>query len=173
MMSVKFVNSFYVISNVIMSMQKKFTKYHYDFDKLPWLTSPRRQLDLKGVALGLIHIPPDQGYTFTHKHRKQEEVYIVIRGSGFLQLDNELLEIEEGDIIRVSPQIRRALKAESLGLFIICAGGIPLGFPENPNARYLIDDGIADYDDIPSWYREDQGVAEKNQKLKERQRKSS
>ena len=43
-----------------------YSKCHFDFATLPWLTSPRKQLDLKGVALGLINLPPG---TFTVKAR--------------------------------------------------------------------------------------------------------
>jgi hypothetical protein len=153
-------------------MVKKYTKYHYDFDTLPWLTSPRRQLDLQGVALGLINLPSNEGYTFTHTHRKQEEVYIVIKGSGRILLDEELLDLVEGDMVRVSPETKRALKANSEGMFIICSGGIPQGYPDNPNARYLIDDGVPDYNDIPPWYRGDPKVAEKNSQLQQRQMKA-
>jgi hypothetical protein len=153
-------------------MVKKYTKYHYDFDTLPWLTSPRRQLDLQGVALGLINLPSNEGYTFTHTHRKQEEVYIVIKGSGRILLDEELLDLVEGDIVRVSPETKRALKANSEGMFIICSGGVPQGYPDNPQARYLIDDGVPDYNDIPPWYRGNPEVAEKNSQLQQRQMKA-
>ncbi len=153
-------------------MQKNYTKCHYEFDTLPWLTSPRKQLDLQGVALGLIHLPPNEGYTFTHRHREQEEVYIVIKGSGLLLVGGDLLELSIGDMVRVSPETKRALKAHEQGLFVICSGAVPQGFPHNPNARYLIDDGVPDYDDIPPWYHGNQKVAEKNTLLKERQLKS-
>lgn len=136
-----------------------YNKYHFDFANLPWLTSPRRQLDLHSVAIGLINLPPNEGYTFTHRHRKQEEVYIVIEGGGIIQVDDELLEIGRGDAVRVSPQTRRALKAGDHGLLVICAGGVAEGYPTNPNSRYMIDDGIADYDDIPLWYRGNSEVA--------------
>lgn len=149
-------------------MSKNYTKHHYNFYDLPWLTSPRKTLDLKAVALGFIHLPGDEGYTFTHSHREQEEVYIVIRGEGILLVDNEELEICEGDVIRVSANAKRALKAHGNGLFVICSGAVPQGFPKNPNARYLIDDGIADYDDIPPWYQGDPQVEKRNAKLKER-----
>ncbi|SDO59252.1 cupin domain-containing protein [Desulforhopalus singaporensis] len=149
-------------------MRKKFTKCHFDFDNLPWLTSPRKQLELEAVALGFINIGPNEGYTFTHTHRQQEEVYMVIKGEGLLQLDDELLPIAEGDVVRVSHDTRRALKAEGRGLFVICCGGVDHGFPKNPNARYLIDDGVPDYDDIPSWYKGDQEVVERNSRLKQR-----
>ena len=149
-----------------------YTKCHFDFASLPWLTSPRHQLDLQGVALGLIKLPPDEGYTFTHRHRKQEEVYLVIEGSGLILVDDELLELRKGDAVRVSPAARRALKAHGEGLLVVCAGGVAQGYPENPNSRYLIDDGIPDYDDIPPWYAGNAEIAERNGRLKERMEKS-
>lgn len=150
------------------SEDTKFTKVHYDFTSLPWLTSPRKQLHLKGVALGFINIPADEGYSFTHSHRKQEEVYIVIKGNGSILVDNETIALLPGDIIRVAPEAKRALKAGHSGILIICAGAVPAGYPQDPHARYLIDDGIPDYDDIPPWYQGDQNVIEKNNRLKER-----
>lgn len=89
-----------------------FTKVHFDFAQLPYLTSPRQQLRLEGVALGLIALPPDQGYTFMHSHSKQEEVYIVVEGKGLIAIDEHLVPLVPGDIVRVAPAARRALKAE-------------------------------------------------------------
>lgn len=149
-----------------------YTKCHFDFASLPWLTSPRHQLDLHSVALGLIKLPPHEGYTFTHRHRRQEEVYLVIEGSGRILVDDELLELKKGDAVRVSPATRRALKADGEGLLVVCAGGVSEGYPKDPNSRYLIDDGIPDYDDIPPWYAGSPEITEKNRQLKERMAKS-
>ncbi len=149
-----------------------YTKCHFDFDSLPWLTSPRHQLELQSVALGLIKLPPDEGYTFTHRHREQEEVYLVMEGSGLILVDDELLELTKGDAVRVSPVARRALKAHGEGLLVVCAGGVASGYPHNPNSRYMIDDGIPDYDDIPPWYEGNPEVAERNARLKERMEKT-
>lgn len=153
-------------------MSSEYTKAHFDFARLPWLTSPRKQLDLEGVALGLIHIPANEGYTFTHSHRQQEEVYIVIEGSGIIAVNDEPIPLERGDLVRVSPAARRALKASEEGLLVICAGGIPMGFPHNPDSRYMIDDGIPHYEDIPAWYRGREDIAKKNAILHERMEKS-
>lgn len=149
-------------------MSKPYTKAHFDFAHLPWLTSPRRQLELEGVALGLIRIPPGEGYTFTHRHRKQEEVYIVVEGNGTMLVQNELLDLVPGDIIRVAAESSRALKAGDDGVFVICAGAVPMGYPQNPGSRYMIDDGIPDYNDIPPWYRGREDIVARNNKLKER-----
>ena len=150
-----------------------YSKAHFDWDKLPPLTSPRRLLDLAGVALGLINLPPREGYTFTHTHREQEEVYMVLAGSGLLLVDGEPVPLAAGDMVRVAPQAKRALKNEGeTPLRIICAGAVPAGYPKHPEARYLIDDGVPDYDDIPFWYAGDAAVEEKNRQLKERYRRT-
>lgn len=153
-------------------MGDSYTIAHFDFDSLPWLTSPRKELQLQGVALGFIKIPPDDGYTFTHTHRQQEEVYIIIEGSGTIAIDNTLLDLVPGDVVRVSPEAKRALKAGSKGLFAICTGGVPAGYPKNPQSRYMIDDGVPNYDDIPPWHHGRQEVIEKNAMLKQRMLKS-
>lgn len=150
-----------------------FTKAHFDFAQLPYLTSPRQQLQLQGVALGLIRLPAGEGYTFTHSHAEQEEVYIVVEGQGSMVVDGELLSLEAGDVVRVSPPAKRALKAAAdQALFVICAGAVPAGYPKEANARYLIDDGIPDYEDVPPWYVGNPEVIERNTQLKQRMLRS-
>jgi len=146
-----------------------YQKAHFNWDDLPPLTSPRKQLGLRGVALGLINLPAGQGYTFTHSHREQEEVYMVLEGSGLLWIDGEAVPLVAGDMVRVAAEARRALKSDDDGpLRIICAGAVPAGFPKQPGSRYLIDDGVPDYDDIPPWYANNEEVAANNRRLKER-----
>lgn len=151
----------------------RYTKASYDFEDLPWLTSPRQALGLTALALGLIRIPAGKGYTFTHRHAEQEEVYLAIEGRGAILIDGELLPLARGDVIRVAPEASRALKADDDSpLLIICAGAVPAGYPKDPNARYLIDDGIPDYDDLPPWYEGDEEVKARNEKLKQRMLRS-
>ena len=146
-----------------------FTKAHFDWETLPPLTSPRRLLDLKGVALGLINLPPQEGYTFTHSHREQEEVYMVLEGTGRLLVDGEMVPLAAGDMVRVDAASKRALKNDGdTPLRLICAGAVPAGYPKHENSRYLIDDGVPDYDDIPPWYAGDKRAAAQNAGLKAR-----
>lgn len=150
-----------------------FTKAHFDFDQLPYLSNPWRKLNLHSVSLGLIKLPPSEGYTFTHHHVKQEEIYIVVEGKGQILLNGELINIERGDIVRVSPPTKRALKASSkTSLFVICTGGVTEGYPESKNARYLIDDGVPSYDDVPPWYEGNPDIIKRNDALKARMQKS-
>lgn len=155
------------------TMQPPFTKVHYDFEALPPLTSPRRELGLEAVGLGLIRLPAGKGYTFMHHHEEQEEVYVVIDGAGELLVGEVFVPLERGDLVRVSASARRALHAGPDGpLTVFCAGAVPAAYPRDPNARYLIDDGVPHYDDLPPWCAGDPAVLAKNAELAERMKRS-
>jgi quercetin dioxygenase-like cupin family protein len=58
-----------------------------------------------------------------HRHREQEEAYVVIGGSGRAKLDDEIIELRVSDVLRVAPQVIRSFEAGPEGLDIICIGG--------------------------------------------------
>ncbi len=53
---------------------------------------------------------------FGHRHRQQEEAYIVVSGSGRVRLDDEIREVGEYDVVRVGPAVVRAFEAGPEGL---------------------------------------------------------
>lgn len=94
---------------------------------------------------------------------------MVLCGRGRLLIDGELVELAAGDMVRVDPASKRALHNDGdRALQIICAGAVPAGYPKDPSARYLIDDGVPDYDDIPPWCGDDPEVKRRNAELKAR-----
>jgi quercetin dioxygenase-like cupin family protein len=58
-----------------------------------------------------------------HRHREQEEAYVVVAGSGRAKLDHELVELVEWDVLRVAPNVVRSFEAGPDGLDLICIGG--------------------------------------------------
>ena len=40
---------------------------------------------------------------YFHVHYKNEEIYIILKGHGFFQVDDECFNIQEGSVIRVAP----------------------------------------------------------------------
>lgn len=94
---------------------------------------------------------------------------MVLAGRGQLLIDGELVPLAAGDMVRVDPASQRALNNDGeIPLQIICAGAVPAGYPKDPAARYLIDDGVPNYDDIPPWCTDDAEVAARNAELKQR-----
>jgi mannose-6-phosphate isomerase-like protein (cupin superfamily) len=58
-----------------------------------------------------------------HRHRIQEEAYVVVAGSGRAKLDDEVVELSAWDILRVAPTVTRSFEAGPHGLDLICIGG--------------------------------------------------
>lgn len=150
-----------------------YSRAHLDLDDpRPGLRSPWRELGLHGVALGVVRLAAGEGYTFLHTHDVQEEVYVVLAGEGVLRVGDEDLALTRGDLVRVSPATPRALCAGKQDLLVLVAGGTSSGWPRDPGARYLIDDGRPDYGTLPPWYAGREDVANRNRELAERMRRS-
>jgi mannose-6-phosphate isomerase-like protein (cupin superfamily) len=80
--------------------------------------------DLEAEKTGLAHVrlKPGKRSPFGHKHDEAEEVYIVLAGSGRMKLDDEIIEIEQLDAIRVSPEVVRAFEAGPEGVEVLAVG---------------------------------------------------
>lgn len=58
-----------------------------------------------------------------HRHREQEEVYVVIAGAGRAKLDDEIIELGPWDALRVAPHVMRSFEAGPDGMELLCVGG--------------------------------------------------
>lgn len=58
-------------------------------------------------------LPAGASVPFFHSHKANEENYIILSGSGKFQIDNEVFEVAEGSVIRVSTNCDRNLKCTS------------------------------------------------------------
>jgi len=62
-----------------------------------------------GNEISFNSLPPHSEQPYFHIHRKNEETYIILKGSGFFQVDDDCFEITEGSVIRVAPQGNRGI----------------------------------------------------------------
>ena len=62
----------------------------------------------------------------------EEEVYVVVGGSGRMKLDDEIVELKEWDVVRVPSGTWRGYESGPEGLKILVFGAPHLG--ENPRA---------------------------------------
>lgn len=67
-------------------------------------------------------LQPGKRQPFGHNHEEAEEVYVIVRGDGLFKLDDEIIEVEALDAIRVSPEVTRAFEAGDNGLEVIAFG---------------------------------------------------
>jgi hypothetical protein len=64
-------------------------------------------LELENSGLCYQRVPPGSRFPYGHTHKTQEEVYVVVRGSGRMKLDDEILELTQWDAVRVPPCVAR------------------------------------------------------------------
>jgi quercetin dioxygenase-like cupin family protein len=58
-----------------------------------------------------------------HRHQQQDEVYVVVAGSGRAKLDDEIIQLRTWDVLRVAPAVMRSFEAGPDGMDVICIGG--------------------------------------------------
>ncbi|HEY7690797.1 MAG TPA: cupin domain-containing protein [Gaiellaceae bacterium] len=83
---------------------------------------PRGDLGAEQTGLNYLIVKPGRREAFAHRHGEAEELYVVLAGRGRVKLDDELVELEPLDVVRVSPGVTRAFEAGEEGLEILIFG---------------------------------------------------
>jgi mannose-6-phosphate isomerase-like protein (cupin superfamily) len=89
-----------------------------------------KALGLEESGLTFQRVPPNYRFPYGHTHETQEEVYVVVRGSGRMKVDEEIFDLVEWDAVRVPPGSWRGYEAGPEGLELLVIGAPSLG--ENP-----------------------------------------
>jgi mannose-6-phosphate isomerase-like protein (cupin superfamily) len=84
-------------------------------------------LELEHSGLGYQRLPPGHRFPYGHTHKRQEEVYVVVSGSGRMKLDDDIVELGQWDAVRVPPGVWRGYEAGPDGLEILVIGAPNLG----------------------------------------------
>jgi quercetin dioxygenase-like cupin family protein len=68
-------------------------------------------LECEQVAFTYRRMPQHTGGkgSYGHRHKTQEEVYFVMSGKLQFKLDEEVLELEQGTVVRVAPETWRSV----------------------------------------------------------------
>jgi mannose-6-phosphate isomerase-like protein (cupin superfamily) len=94
----------------------------------------REPLEAEETGLTHFRLRPGQRSPFAHRHRDAEEIYLILQGTGKIKLDDEILEVQPRDAIRVAPQVARAFEAGADGLEFLATG------PHHPSDGEPVDD---------------------------------
>jgi mannose-6-phosphate isomerase-like protein (cupin superfamily) len=86
-----------------------------------------KALELEESGLCYQRIPAGYRFPYGHTHETQEEVYVVVGGSGRMKLDEEIVELNQWDAVRVPPGTWRGYEAGPEGLEILVVGAPNLG----------------------------------------------
>ena len=94
-------------------------------DRAPEIEGRFGRTKLESRDLGVSHWRYAPGFRspIGHRHREQEEAYVVVAGSGRLLLDGDVVELRPWDTVRVAPEVVRAFAAGPDGMAVIAVGG--------------------------------------------------
>lgn len=92
----------------------------------------RRPLDIEGGGFSYQKLAPNYRPPTAHRHNTQEEVYIVIAGSGRVKIDDEVLAVRRWGTIRCAPGTARGFESGPEGLELLA-----IGFGDTDEAEML------------------------------------
>ena len=94
----------------------------------------RREIGAQAFGVNWFELPPNtEGRGHDESQTGQEEVNIIIRGSGTYMVGDEQLEVREGTALRFDPETFRMPKAGPDGLTMIAIGAPPGSYqPHGP-----------------------------------------
>lgn len=83
----------------------------------------RRELGVEAFGINWVELPPDaEGREHDESSSGQEEVVVVIRGSGHYRVDGDEVPVREGDFLRFDPETTRCPVAGPNGLTLLAVG---------------------------------------------------
>ena len=83
----------------------------------------RRELGVEAFGINWFEIPPNsEGKEHDEDETRQEEVTVIIRGSGVYRIDGEEIPVRVGTFMRFDPETTRIPVAGPEGLTIIAVG---------------------------------------------------
>jgi mannose-6-phosphate isomerase-like protein (cupin superfamily) len=82
----------------------------------------RVPLELEYCGVTYQRLAPGYRLPFGHRHKNQEEVYVVISGGGRIKIEDEVVEIGPLDAVRLSSETMRSFEAGPDGVELIAVG---------------------------------------------------
>jgi uncharacterized cupin superfamily protein len=79
-------------------------------------------LGLEKSGVSLQRLAPDVRAPFGHREHEQEELYVVVEGSGRVKIDDDIAELQRWDAVRVPAGSARQFEAGPEGLEFIAFG---------------------------------------------------
>lgn len=89
--------------------------------KIPGKVFGGQALATTGAEFSFQVFAPGQETGFLHTHKNHEELYFFLSGKGEFQVDGKVFPVEEGSVVRVSPDGRRSVRNNGIEpLLMLC-----------------------------------------------------
>jgi mannose-6-phosphate isomerase-like protein (cupin superfamily) len=82
----------------------------------------RVPLEMQSAGLSYLRLAPGFRLPFGHKHKQQEEVYVLVSGSARVKIEDEVREMKQWDAIRLHKDTTRGFEAGGDGAEFIVVG---------------------------------------------------
>jgi uncharacterized cupin superfamily protein len=98
----------------------------------------RVALELENAGVSYQRLAPNFRLPFGHKHKNQEEIYVLVSGDARAKLEDEVIDLKPWDALRVHKDTMRSFEAGPEGAEMIAIGA--------PNT------GPGDADMVQDWW---------------------
>jgi mannose-6-phosphate isomerase-like protein (cupin superfamily) len=98
----------------------------------------RVPLEMEHSGVSYQRLAPNYRVPFAHRHKNQEEVYVLVSGSARMKLEDDIVDLKPWDAVRVHKDTVRGFEAGPEGAEMIAIGA--------PNT------GPGDADVIQDWW---------------------
>lgn len=87
----------------------------------------RAELGVESFGMQIIDLPPNFENYPEHDHAAdgQEEVYVVMRGGGEIEIDGQRFPLDDNNVARVGAEAKRRVLPGPEGIRIAVLGGVP------------------------------------------------
>ena len=88
----------------------------------------RDELGVKSFGLAVVEMPAgfDDYPDHDHASEGQEEVYVVLAGTGTLEIEGaESVRLGPETLVRVGPGTKRRIRPDATGMRLLAIGGVP------------------------------------------------
>ncbi len=109
----------YAITNL---SRVKDSAVEFGYSEMQEARFPREDVGAERTGFAVHFVRPGKRSAFGHRHDDAEEVHLVVRGSGRVRLDDEIVELSERDVLRVAPGVTRAFEGGPEGLEYVVFG---------------------------------------------------
>lgn len=86
-----------------------------------------KALELTQSGISYQRFAPGFRAPFGHKHGSQEEIYVLVSGSGRMKLDDDVVELRQWDAVRIAKETMRNFEAGPDGAEILAFGAPATG----------------------------------------------
>ncbi len=110
----------YAVQN-LKEVENQGLKFGLDENELQ-LRMAKDPLECENCGISYERLGPNWRSPFGHKHREQEEVYVLVTGSARMKIEDEVIELEPWSAVRVAADTMRALEGGPEGAELVVIG---------------------------------------------------